>query len=89
MASTTTPPARLTAQLAVLVTEEARERIDRDALNRAVSLGEVVRDFIDLGAELRTIADEYGLDAVDLVNAARLHALRATARDGVEIAGRS
>lgn len=89
MASQTTPPARLTKQLAVLVTEETRERVDRDALNRAVSLGEIVRDFIDLGAEVRAIADEYGVETTELVNAARLHALRARAHDGVEIAARS
>lgn len=84
MASTTAAPARYTAQLAVLVTPEAAERIHRDALNRQVSKGEVIREHLAAGGELAAIGAEYGVPLDELVNAARLHALRATAHDGVE-----
>lgn len=85
MASTTAAPARYTAQVVALVTAETAERIHRDALNRRVSKGEVIRDRLEVGAQLVEISDEYGVPLDELVNAARLHALRATAHDGVEV----
>lgn len=85
MASTTAAPARYTAQVVALVTAETAERIHRDALNRQVSKGEVIRDRLEVGGEIASIAETFGLPVDQLVNAARLHALRATAHDGVEV----
>lgn len=85
MASTTAAPARYTAQVVALVTAETAERIHRDALNRQVSKGEVIREHLTAGGELAEISAEYGVPVDELVNAARLHALRSTAHDGVEV----
>ena len=75
------PPAKYTAQIIAMMTPPSAERIERDALNREVSKSQSARECIELGVELREIATEYALDPVDLVNAARLHAIRSQRDD--------
>lgn len=87
MASSTAAPARYTAAISALVLPDTAERIERDALNAQVSKGVVIRDALETGLELAAISTELGVPVDQLVNAARLHALRATAHDGVETIG--
>lgn len=86
MASSTLPPAVFTAQLVVMLTPEQADGIARDALVTQRSKSQTAREYLATGAELQSIATEHGVALGDLVNAARLHALRATAHDGVEVA---
>lgn len=85
MASTTTPPARYTRQVIALLEPEDADRLERDALNKGRSKSETARTYLLAGRELHEIAAEHGVEVSELVNAARLHALRTTGRSGVEI----
>jgi hypothetical protein len=85
MASTTAAPGRFTGQLVFVCTPEQADGVHRDAQNAGISKAALLREYVTTGEQVAAISREYGVDAVELVNAARLHALRATARDGVEL----
>ena len=86
MASQTLPPARYPRQLAVMVTQAQAEEVERAALNEQRSKGDVVRQRLDVGAELVAIAAEYGEPLGELVNAARLYAVRRTVSSTIDTA---
>jgi hypothetical protein len=72
------PPARFPRSLAVMLSHEQADAIEAAALNQQRSKADVVRERLDAGAELVSISEQYGAPLFELVNAARLYALRAS-----------
>lgn len=75
---------RYPAQLVIMVSEDTVAAIERYALNGEVSKSFAARASLEPGVELTHIAEQYGVSHTDLVNAARLWAIKEAATSGAE-----
>ncbi len=82
MASTTAAPGRFTRQLVFVCTPEQADGVHRDAQNDGVSKAALLREYVATGEQLARIARDHGVEVGELVNVARLHALRSGSRIG-------